>query len=113
MPPLPFQAPIYVTRPFLPPLTEFQAGLQEIWKNEWLTNKGPLLERFQKQLSTYFDTDNLCLFNNGTLALQIGLQGFGLSDEVITTPFTFVATSHALHWNKIQSSLHSKKESIL
>lgn len=101
MPPLPLQAPVYVTRPFLPPLPEFCEGLKAIWKNEWLTNKGPVLEQFQRQLASYFETENLCLFNNGTLALQIGLQGLGLSGEIITTPFTFVATAHALHWNRI------------
>lgn len=102
MSPSSFKAPIYVTRPFLPPLPEFCEGLQEIWKNEWLTNRGPVLQRFQKKLCTYFGTENLCLFNNGTLALQIGMQGLGLSGEVITTPFTFVATTHALYWNKLR-----------
>jgi len=100
--PKPFEKPIYVTRPFLPPLADFSNGLQEIWNNEWLTNNGPVLQRFQKELCHYFATDNLCLFNNGTLALQIALQGLQLSGEVITTPFTFVATTHALYWNKIR-----------
>ena len=98
----PFDKPIYVTRPFLPPLSEFSAGLQEIWDNAWLTNNGPVLLRYQKELCKYFNSDNLCLFNNGTLALQIALQGMQLSGEVITTPFTFVATTHALFWNKIR-----------
>ncbi len=100
--PKPFEKPIYVTRPFLPPIEEFTDGLQEIWDNQWLTNDGPVLKRFARQLSNYFETDNACLFNNGTLALQIGLQGMGISGEVITTPFTFVATTHALYWNKIR-----------
>jgi len=98
----PFEKPIYVTRPFLPPIEEFSAGLQEIWDSQWLTNDGPVLQRFTRQLSNYFETDNVCLFNNGTLALQLGLQGMGISGEVITTPFTFVATTHALYWNKIR-----------
>ena len=98
----PFEKPIYVTRPFLPPLEEFSQGLSEIWQNRWLTNNGPVLKRFTQELSNTFETDNLCLFNNGTLALQIALQGMGISGEVITTPFTFVATSHALFWNKIR-----------
>ena len=97
-----FEKPIYVTRPFLPPLEEFCNGLKEIWDNHWLTNDGPILQRFCRQLSNYFETDNVCLFNNGTLALQIGLEGMGISGEVITTPFTFVATTHALFWNKIR-----------
>ncbi len=102
MEPKPFEKPIFVTRPFLPPLDQFTAGLQEMWDNHWLTNNGPLVQRFEKVLSSYFKTGNVCLFNNGTLALQIGLQGMGITGEVITTPFTFVATSHALYWNKIR-----------
>lgn len=98
----PFEKPIYVTRPFLPPLSDFCEGLQEVWSNEWLTNNGPVLKRFQTALCRRFDSENLCLFNNGTLALQIALQGMGISGEVITTPFTFVATTHALYWNKIR-----------
>lgn len=98
----PFEKPIYVTRPFLPPLAEFHQGLEEIWENRWLTNDGPILKRFTEDLSRLFGTDNLCLFNNGTLALQIALQGMGVSGEVITTPYTFVATTHALFWNKIR-----------
>ncbi|MDP8207329.1 MAG: DegT/DnrJ/EryC1/StrS family aminotransferase [Candidatus Electryonea clarkiae] len=98
----PFKKPIFVTRPFLPPIEEFSAGLQEIWDNQWLTNEGPVLQRFSRQLSQQCDTDNVCLFTNGTLALQIGLQGLGITGEVITTPFTFVATTHALYWNKIR-----------
>lgn len=97
-----FEKPIYVTQPFLPPLHEFSKGLEEIWANKWLTNNGPVLQRFEKNLSDYLRTENLCLFTNGTLALQIGLQGMGISGEVITTPFTFVATTHALYWNKIR-----------
>lgn len=98
----PFEKPIYVTKPFLPPLEEFCQGLEEIWAAQWLTNNGPILQRFTRELSSFFETDKLCLFNNGTLALQIALQGMGISGEVITTPFTFVATTHALFWNKIR-----------
>jgi len=100
--PKPFDHPIYVTQPFLPNLEDFCTGLKEIWDNKWLTNNGPVLQRYTKKLIEYFETDNVCLFNNGTLALQIGLQGMGISGEVITTPFTFVATTHALYWNKIR-----------
>ena len=94
-----FNAPILVTRPYLPPLEEFKRGLEEVWSNQWLTNNGPMLQRFQKELSRYLDVPetNLALFNNGTLALELGYYAMGLSGgEVITTPFTFVATSHAL-----------------
>jgi dTDP-4-amino-4,6-dideoxygalactose transaminase len=98
----PFEKPIYVTRPFLPPLEEFRQGLEEIWETGWLTNNGPILQRFTQELCSFFETDNLCLFNNGTLALQIALQGMGIAGEVITTPYTFVATTHALFWNKVR-----------
>ena len=76
--------------------------MREIWDNQWLTNDGPVLRRFTHQLCQHLETDNICLFNNGTLALQIGIQGMGISGEVITTPFTFVATTHALFWNKVR-----------
>ena len=94
-----FDNPILVTRPYLPPLDEFKRGLEEVWSNQWLTNNGPMLERFQKELSRYLGVPetNLALFNNGTLALELGYYAMGLAGgEVITTPFTFVATSHAL-----------------
>ena len=94
-----FKKPILVTRPYLPPLEEFKRGCEEIWANQWLTNNGPMLQRFQKELSQYLSVPetNLALFNNGTLALELGYYAMGLSGgEVITTPFTFVATSHAL-----------------
>lgn len=95
----PFEQPIYVTRPFLPPLYEYVDGLREIWTSQWLTNNGPVLIRFKNKLAGFFQTDNICLFGNGSLALQIGLKGLGLSGTVITTPFTFVATTHAIVWN--------------
>jgi dTDP-4-amino-4,6-dideoxygalactose transaminase len=98
----PFEKAIYVTRPFLPPLGEFCEGLEEIWESAWLTNCGPLVQRYERELSGLFETDNICLFSNGTLALQIALQGMGISGEVITTPYTFVATTHVLYWNKIR-----------
>ncbi|WP_319417183.1 DegT/DnrJ/EryC1/StrS family aminotransferase [Marispirochaeta aestuarii] len=98
----PFEKPLFVTQPYLPPLSDFTSGLREIWENKWLTNNGPVLDRYTKKLSNYFENNNICLFNNGTLALQIALQGMKISGEVITTPFTFVATTHVLFWNKIR-----------
>jgi len=97
-----FENPVYVTRPFLPPLEDFCEGLKEIWDNRWLTNNGPVVTRYADELKSFLGVDNACLFNNGTLALQIGLQGMEISGEVITTPFSFVATTHALYWNKIR-----------
>ena len=94
-----FDLPILVTRPYLPDLEEFKAGCAEIWANQWLTNNGPMVKRFHAALSEYLKVPetNMALFNNGTLALEMGFKAMGLwGGEVITTPFTFVATSHAL-----------------
>ena len=94
-----FTNPILVTRPYLPSLDAFKAGLEEIWANRWLTNNGPILKRFHGRLSEWLGVpdSNMALFNNGTLALEIGFQALGLAGgDVITTPFTFVATAHAL-----------------
>lgn len=97
-----FDAPIYVTRPYLPELSRYQAGLEQIWANRWLTNNGPILQDYNKKLEARLGTPNVCLFNNGTLALQIALQGMRIQGEVITTPFTFVATAHCLYWNSVK-----------
>ena len=94
-----FEEAILVTRPYLPPLEEFKAGCEEIWANRWLTNDGPMLEKFHAALAKYLNvpTTEMALFCNGTLSLELGYQAMGLQGgEVITTPFTFVATSHAL-----------------
>ena len=94
-----FEEPILVTRPYLPPLDAFQKGCAEIWANRWLTNDGPVLKKFHAALADYLHVPatNLALFNNGTLALELGYYALGLAGgDVITTPFTFVATSHAL-----------------
>ena len=94
-----FDKPILVTRPYLPPLEDFKRGCEEIWANCWLTNDGPVLQRFHGALARYLGVPptNLALFANGTLALELGFYAMGLSGgDVITTPFTFVATSHAL-----------------
>ena len=96
-----FEKPIFVTRPYFPPLQEYMDGLKEIWTNQWLTNHGPVLQRFQREIASFLDLPEgrISLFVNGTLALEIVYQGLGLNlegAEVITTPFTFVATSHAL-----------------
>ena len=94
-----FKDPIFVARPYLPPLKDVRRGLEDIWEAQWLTNDGPMLHRFQSELSRYLGVPetNLALFNNGTMALELGYYAMGLADgDVITTPFTFVATSHAL-----------------
>jgi dTDP-4-amino-4,6-dideoxygalactose transaminase len=98
----PFDMPITAARPVLPSLEEFRCGLEGIWDRAWLTNNGPLVQQFRDNLIEFCGTKNLSLFVNGTLALQIALQGMGITGDVITTPFTFVATTHALFWNKIR-----------
>lgn len=93
--------PIYVTRPNLPPLEKLQPSLEKIWANKLVTNDGPFHQEFEKQLALHLGVDHVSLIANGTLALVIGLQALRITGEVITTPFTFVATTHALRWNGI------------
>ena len=93
--------PITVTQPCLPPLEEFLPYLQQIWDNKWLTNNGPLHQQLEKELAEYLGVKYISLFANGTLALISALQALNITGEVITTPFSFVATSHSLWWNKI------------
>jgi len=94
--------PIYVTQPFLPPLEEFQPYLKQIWENKWLTNNGPFHQELEKKLADYFGVEHIALFANGTLALVTALQALRITGEVITTPFSFVATAHSLLWNGIK-----------
>jgi len=94
--------PIFVTRPFLPPLEEFIPYLEEIWENRWLTNGGPFHERLEAALAEYLGVPHVALFANGTLALVTAIQALRITGEVITTPYTFVATTHALLWNGIR-----------
>jgi len=91
--------PIYVTQPYLPPLEEFIPYLEEIWENKWLTNNGPFHQQLEKELCSYLGVDHLALFTNGTIALVTALQTLRITGEVITTPFSFVATAHSLLWN--------------
>ena len=94
--------PIYVTKPFLPPLEEFSEYIEKIWESKQLTNKGPYHDMFEKSLAEYLKVKYVSLFSNGTLALISALQTLRITGEVITTPFSFVATTHALHWNGIK-----------
>ena len=93
---------IFVTRPFMPPLQEFVESLEEIWESRWLTNIGKYHREFERALSDYLGVKYISLFANGTLALMTALQVLRITGEVITTPFSFVATTHALHWNGIK-----------
>ena len=94
--------PIYVTQPALPPLEEFIPYLQEIWDNKILTNGGPFHQQLEKALCEYLGVKHLALFSNGTLGLVTALQALRITGEVITTPYSFVATAHSLLWNGIK-----------
>ncbi len=98
----PTEKPIYVTQPFLPPLEEFQPYLEKIWESKWLTNGGPFHQELEKKLADYLGVEQIALFSNGTLALVTALQALRITGEVITTPFSFVATAHSLLWNCIK-----------
>ena len=93
--------PIPVTQPCLPPLEEFMPYLEQIWKNKWLTNAGPFHQELETALTHHLEVPQLSLFANGTIALVVALQALRISGEVITTPFSFVATAHSLLWNGI------------
>ncbi len=92
---------IYVTRPLLPSLDDVYTQLQDIWNSKWLTNNGPKHKELELKLREYLKVDNIAMFSNGTLALELGLKALDISGEVITTPFTFPATVQALDRNGI------------
>jgi dTDP-4-amino-4,6-dideoxygalactose transaminase len=94
--------PIYVTQPFLPPLEEFIPYLQKIWDSKILTNGGPFHQQLEQALCEYLGVEHISLFANGTLALVTALQALRITGEVITTPYSFVATAHSLLWNGIK-----------
>jgi dTDP-4-amino-4,6-dideoxygalactose transaminase len=93
---------IFVTQPLMPPLEEFIPYLEAIWESRWLTNGGPFHQELEKKLADYLGVEHLALFANGTLALVTALQSLRITGEVITTPFSFVATAHSLLWNGIK-----------
>jgi dTDP-4-amino-4,6-dideoxygalactose transaminase len=95
-------SPIFVTQPYLPPLEEFLPFLEQIWANKILTNGGPFHKQFETALCEYLGVEHVSLFANGTLALVTALQALRISGEVITTPYSFVATAHSLLWNGIK-----------
>ena len=90
---------VFVTRPFLPPLEEFEPLLRRIWQTRVLTNGGPFHRELEERLRDHLGVPEIALFNNATTALIVALRALGLSGEVITTPYSFVATSHALLWS--------------
>lgn len=93
--------PIYVTKPALPPLEEVIPLLQQIWESKILSNNGPLHREFEKNLKDYLDVNYISLFSTGTSALLAALKALDIKGEVITTPYSFVATSHSLAWSDI------------
>jgi len=94
--------PIYVTQPEMPPLEEFIPYLEEIWASKILTNSGSFHVQLEAALCDYLNVEHIALFTNGTIALVTALQALRISGEVITTPYSFVATTHALQWNGIK-----------
>lgn len=93
---------ITVTSPLLPDLDEFNAMLREIWASKWITNNGKFHQRLEKELGEYLKVPYISLFTNGTLPLITALQALRITGEVITTPYSFVATAHSLWWNGIK-----------
>jgi dTDP-4-amino-4,6-dideoxygalactose transaminase len=94
--------PVYVTQPTMPPLAEFLPYLEQIWENKILTNGGPFHQQLERELAAYLGVEHISLFANGTLALMTALQSLRIKGEVITTPYSFVATAHSLMWNGIK-----------
>ena len=92
---------IFVTRPSLPALDNYIPYLKDLWNSKRLTNNGKYHQEFEEELSKFLDVPHCNLFSNGTLALLVGLTSLRVTGEVITTPFSFVATTHALNWNGI------------
>lgn len=93
---------VFVTQPYLPPLEEFLPYLERIWGSKTLTNGGPFHQQLESDLASHLGVAELALFTNGTLALVTALQALRVTGEVITTPFSYVATSHALLWNGVK-----------
>jgi dTDP-4-amino-4,6-dideoxygalactose transaminase len=89
---------INVTKPFLPPIEEYQRYIQQIWERNWLTNNGPLVNELELRLKEHLEVDHLLYLNNGTIALQIAIKALKLSGEIITTPFSYVATTSSIIW---------------
>ncbi len=100
--PHPLPEPLYVTRPLLPDLDRYHALLKEVWRTARLSNFGPFHDQLERRLSERMVTSHVSLWNNGTTALLAAIRGLDLRGEVITTPFTFPATVHALTWMGIK-----------
>lgn len=95
------ESSITVTRPFMPPLEEFIPYLQDIWDSKQLTNNGAMHNLLEEELATYLNVPYVSLFCNATVALIVAMQALRIKGEVITTPYSFVATSHSILWNQL------------
>ncbi|MFT5884994.1 MAG: dTDP-4-amino-4,6-dideoxygalactose transaminase [Arcticibacterium sp.] len=89
---------IFVTKAFLPPKAEYQAYIDEIYKSNWLTNNGPLLQRLEAKLKSHLDISNLLYVSNGTIAIQLAIKALELSGDIITTPYSYCATTTSILW---------------
>ena len=89
---------INVTKTFFPPIEEYQTQLLRIWKNQWLTNRGELVLELEEKLKEYLSVNNIIIMNNGTVPLQIAIKNLAQGGEIITTPFSYVATTAAIVW---------------
>src|SRR5690606_11269120 len=89
---------IPVTKPFLPPREEYDRYLEGIWKRNYLTNNGPLVNEFELRLKEYLEIKHLLYLSNGTIALQLAIKALDLKGEIITTPFSYVATTSSIVW---------------
>lgn len=91
---------IPVSQPFLPPKVEYESLIRELWNTKWLTNNGIFVRKLEEKLKAYLQLSSLQFVNNGTIALQLAIKSLGINKEVITTPFSFVATTTSIIWEK-------------
>ena len=91
---------IPVTKPFLPPYEDYEKLLKEVWQRNWLTNNGPCVKELELKLADYLQIDHIQFVTNGTIAIQLAIQALELTGEIITTPFSYVATTSSIVWEK-------------
>ena len=104
---------IPVTRSSLPSFDEYKSEIESIWDTHWLTNMGPKHNELQDALRGYLGVENLDLFTNGHMALELSLQALNLQGEVITTPFTFASTTHAIVRNGLEPVFRDTRSSVI